>query len=163
MLVLRVKVTAQSLYEPSGPRGGRARHLNRFRSQLISLCNHQRFILCHIHRHDFQLVVQVPRPTVRYSCGDQGTWFSSLSQFGSQMPPARIVTGNPVGQLDQCRAQLRVGSHDQPGIGLPVSAGGIAWRKPAKTRKLFAIGKVVEPTYLGTQRPGGHWTHSLDG
>ena len=77
MLVLRVKVTAQSLYEPSGPRGGRARHLNRFRSQLISLCNHRRFILCHFHRHDFQLVVQEMDGTVT------GSVQNSPHHFGS--------------------------------------------------------------------------------
>ena len=66
MLVLREAVTAQSLFEPIGPRGIRAHHFDRFRLRLMRIVTSGHFTDTSIH-----LPVKVSRPTVCNGGRDQ--------------------------------------------------------------------------------------------
>ncbi len=77
-------------------------------------------------------------------------------------PASFLPTHEPLTQFDEHRTQPGIARFDQPGVGLPLSAAGIAGRDAAKPGQLLACVETVELTNLRSNRDGRHQTDGIE-
>ncbi len=91
-----------------------------------------------------ELVKQPAHPTIGHRSRHDTARLSSFPHLVRHLAPALIVTGQPVGRLDQGGPKLAIGRFDQSRVGLPLTAGSVTRTQPAEAGKLFARGEPVE-------------------
>ena len=111
-------------------------------------------------RSSFHLMEQPADPTVGYRGGDHAGRLARRTQRRRQGTPAGVEADQPMGRLDERGSEQFAAGLDQPGVGLPLAAGGVARRQPAVSRQLLAAVEAIEPADLGPQCPGRHWAHA---